>query len=155
MSVYMIKRHTGAEPRRDAHDADRVPSLAGIGVLVVEDDADSRDVVVEALERAGASVRAVADARAALESLVEQTATVVVCDIGMDGLSFIEQLRSLPVAKPITRRRYSYPAVSSVTTGTDDASWLSAHNQNAIAKWRNRRSFVRRQNFRKWGAAAA
>jgi hypothetical protein len=64
-------------------------SLAGIGVLVVEDDDDSREVLVEVLSRAGASVRAVADAHAGLKQLAEQIPTVVLCDIGMpamDGL---------------------------------------------------------------------
>jgi PAS domain S-box-containing protein len=84
---------------QESGDSPRTLTLVGIGVLVIEDDDDSRDVLVEALSRAGASVRAVADAQAGLNQLAEQVPSVVVCDIGMpgmDGLAFIEQLRALP-----------------------------------------------------------
>lgn len=45
------------DAEREAVAREHAPSLVGIGVLVVEDDTDSRDMLVEVLERAGASVR--------------------------------------------------------------------------------------------------
>jgi len=98
-TVTLPLEHAFAEVARDPRDADGAPSLVGLAVLVVEDDADSRALLVEVLERAGASVRSVEDARGALELVAEQMPAVVLCDIGlpgMDGLAFIEQLRSLP-----------------------------------------------------------
>ena len=106
------------EMPRTPGDPESAPSLVGVAVLVVEDDADSRAVLVEALERAGASVRSVADGRGALELVAEQVPAVLLCDIGlpgMDGLSFIEQLRSLPADRggripPAALTAYTRPA---------------------------------------------
>jgi PAS domain S-box-containing protein len=133
-SVTLPLEHTAVEVGREVRGPERAPSLAGIGVLVVEDDADSRDVLVEALERAGASVKAVADARAALESLAEHTPTVVLCDIGlpgMDGLSFIEQLRSLPVERG---GRVPAAALTAYTRPEERLRALQAGYQMHLAK---------------------
>ncbi|MEO5819973.1 MAG: ATP-binding protein [Vicinamibacteraceae bacterium] len=90
-------------PDPDEPGRDRLgPSLAGIAVLVIEDDVDSRDVLVNVLELAGASVTAVGSAPAALASLSEFIPSVVLCDIGLpgtDGLSFVESLRALPAER--------------------------------------------------------
>lgn len=123
-----------AEAARHAVAMENAPSLVGIGVLVVEDDADSRHVLVEVLERAGASVRGVADARAALESVAEQTPAVVLCDIGlpgMDGLSFIEQLRSLPAERG---GRVPAAALTAYTSPEDRLRALQAGYQMHLAK---------------------
>jgi PAS domain S-box-containing protein len=122
------------EAVREARLREHPPSLAGIGVLVVEDDPDSRDVLVEVLERAGASVRGVADARSALESLAERTPAVVLCDIGlpgMDGLSFIEQLRSLPAERG---GRVPAAALTAYTRPEERLRALQAGYQMHLAK---------------------
>jgi PAS domain S-box-containing protein len=123
-----------ADAAREALARDTAPSLVGISVLVVEDDADSRDVLIEVLERAGASVRGVADASAALESVAEQTPAVVLCDIGlpvMDGLSFIEQLRSLP---PERGGRVPAAALTAYTRPEERLRALQAGYQMHLAK---------------------
>ena len=122
------------EAVREARLREHAPSLAGIGVLVVEDDRDSRDVLVEVLERAGASVRGVADARSALESVAERTPAVVLCDIGlpgMDGLSFIEQLRSLPAERG---GRVPAAALTAYTRPEERLRALQAGYQMHLAK---------------------
>jgi PAS domain S-box-containing protein len=62
-----------------------VVSLAGVNVLVVEDDDDTRVMLTKTLERHGASVVAVASAPAALDALRARTPHVVLSDIAMPG----------------------------------------------------------------------
>jgi len=74
-------------------------SLRGVRVLVVEDDADARDLVCAVLGRYGAQVSAVASADAALESIARQMPDVLVSDIGLpneDGYALMRRLRSQP-----------------------------------------------------------
>jgi signal transduction histidine kinase/CheY-like chemotaxis protein len=72
--------------------------LAGLAILVVDDDADARAVVAETLRLEGAQVVVSDSARTALDSLCAEGAhyDVVVTDIGMpteDGYSLIRKLR--------------------------------------------------------------
>src|SRR5687767_443959 len=73
-------------------------SLEGITVLVVDDDADSRDVVAVFLETARASVLTAASAAEALTVLQNEAVDVLVADIAMpgeDGYSLIQKVRAL------------------------------------------------------------
>ena len=72
-------------------------SLSGVKVLVIDDDADARDVVSLALAQCGAKTAAVGSAREAMRILPEFMPDVLVSDIGMpgeDGNDFIRRLRS-------------------------------------------------------------
>jgi len=74
-------------------------TLDGIRVLVVEDDADSRDALAILLTNGGAQVVAVASVRAALTAIADAVPDVVVSDIGLpaeDGYALIRKLRTLP-----------------------------------------------------------
>lgn len=74
------------------------PVLDGIRVLVVDDDAETRDLLSEALTRVGAQVTTAESARQAFEQLRTEGADVLVSDIGMpleDGLSLMRRIRSL------------------------------------------------------------
>jgi len=80
---------------------DETPSLAGVLALVVEDERDSRDLLMAALTRCGAQVEAVASCEAALEMLAgseERPFDVLLSDIGMpqrDGYELIREVRAL------------------------------------------------------------
>lgn len=82
---------------REEHIAHTTPGrLAGRTILVVEDDADSREMVAAVLRLAGASVTAVDSAFAALDLLQEHTPDAIVTDIGMadmDGYAFAREVR--------------------------------------------------------------
>ena len=70
--------------------------LARINVLVVEDHADSRDYLDEALTQYGAAVIAVESATRAMEIVAKVTPTVIVADVAMpqhDGLWLLRELR--------------------------------------------------------------
>ena len=73
-------------------------SLAGVSVLIVDDEEDAREVLTLILQDQGAEVRAVASVAAALESIRERVPDVLVSDIGMpgeDGHVLLRKLRSL------------------------------------------------------------
>ncbi len=70
--------------------------LAGVRVLVVDDDADGLDVVEQILEDEGAVVTAVNSAAKAYEAL-SQRHDLLICDIAMpqeDGLDFVRRVRA-------------------------------------------------------------
>ena len=74
------------------------PGLAGLRVLVVDDEEDVRELMLAMLERCQVRVRAVSSARDALEVLQGERFDVLVSDIGMpeeDGYSLIRKVRQL------------------------------------------------------------
>ncbi|HEU5323713.1 MAG TPA: response regulator, partial [Methylomirabilota bacterium] len=78
---------------------DALPSLEGLHVLVVDDEADARELIRLILEGRGALVTAVASTQAALAALARARADVLVSDIGLpgdDGYALIRQVRALP-----------------------------------------------------------
>jgi signal transduction histidine kinase len=77
--------------------------LRATRVLLVEDDDDAREMVRLTLERAGASVEAVASARAARHHLADDPPDVLISDIRMpeeDGYSLIRWLRDAGISTP-------------------------------------------------------
>jgi signal transduction histidine kinase/ActR/RegA family two-component response regulator len=73
--------------------------LAGLNVLVVDDQADVREALTGLLERHGARVRVAAAVEAALEAFRQEVPDVLVSDIGMpgeDGCELLRKLRLLP-----------------------------------------------------------
>ncbi len=75
------------------------PQIAGLRVLVVEDEPDARDLLVALLEQYHVVVRAASSAAEGLGRLAEWKPDVILSDVGMpvqDGYAFIQQVRSLP-----------------------------------------------------------
>jgi len=71
--------------------------LSGIHVLVVDDDADAREIAGRMLEDEGAAVTTARSAAEAYDMLAHGRPDVLVCDLGMpdeDGLAFIARVRS-------------------------------------------------------------
>jgi CheY-like chemotaxis protein len=75
-------------------------------VLLVDDNADTREAIGKYLQNAGHDVKTVPDGREAVAALTESTPDVVILDYKMpqmDGISFLEVIRcylrwqSLPV----------------------------------------------------------
>lgn len=82
-------------PAPDAATPNR--PLTRISVLVVEDHADSRDYLEQALTYYGAAVIAVESATRAMEIVTKVTPTVIVADVGLpqhDGLWLLRELRT-------------------------------------------------------------
>src|SRR5262249_43285591 len=73
--------------------------LDGTRVLVVDDDADTRQLLKRILENYGAAVRTAASAAEALEMIDAAPPDALVADIGMpdeDGYSLVRKIRKLP-----------------------------------------------------------
>jgi CheY-like chemotaxis protein len=82
---------------------ERAPSypseLAGLGVLIVEDDEDARELLGQLLEPYHGRTVAVGSVSEALSALQEWLPDVIISDIGLpgeDGYAFIQKLRALP-----------------------------------------------------------
>jgi hypothetical protein len=78
---------------------EEAPDLAGIQVLIVEDDDDARALVAKVLEGRGALVEAASSAREALDVLAKERIDVLLSDIempGTDGYQLIRELRLRP-----------------------------------------------------------
>jgi len=107
--------------------------LAGTRVLVVDDEADAREVTGTVLLRAGARVTLAASAAEALDHLRAGEHDVMVADIGMpgtDGHALIAAVRGLdgPVA------RIPAVALSAYTRDTDRRQALAAGFDRHLAK---------------------
>lgn len=87
---------TADAPNGCDHGAWTPPRLDGVRVLVVDDDADSRQLAAAVLERQGARVTVAADAAEGLARLLEDAHDVLVSDIAMpgeNGLTFLPRAR--------------------------------------------------------------
>ena len=87
------------EPIADrAEPALRDLSLAGIRVIVVDNDPAAVDLIAEVLTRAGGDVRGCASAETALQALGQWRPDVLVSDVempGLDGYTLIRKVRAL------------------------------------------------------------
>ena len=89
--------HDGGVVLRDGHG--RGTALAGVRLLLVEDDADQRHLLRRVLEQQGALVRVADDADAGMKLLRAELPDVLISDIGlpeMDGYEFLRRVRELP-----------------------------------------------------------
>jgi PAS domain S-box-containing protein len=78
-------------------------SLAGLRVLVVDDDDDARDLLEDVLVAAGAVVEKADSAARGLEKICAFRPQVLVSDIGMpgeDGYAFVQRVRAVDGAIP-------------------------------------------------------
>ncbi|QIR35340.1 response regulator [Tolypothrix sp. PCC 7910] len=109
--------------------------LAGIRTLVVDDNADTRELLVFLLQQNGAIVRAMASATTALQELEQFQPDILLSDIGMpeiDGYTFIRHIRNLQAKqqKPLI------PAIALTAYAgeTDKEQAVNAGFQRHIAK---------------------
>ncbi len=79
----------------DGPGAVSVPMLAGVSVLLVDDEGLVRDAFERLLAHAGASVVVAADAQAAIEALSRVEFDVVIVDVVMPGTSGLAVLRAV------------------------------------------------------------
>ena len=113
---------------------DDPPTLRGLRILVVDDDADARDLFTRVLERCDARVRAVASAGTALATLESWKPDVLVSDIAMPLESGYVLLRKIRQLTPEQGGRIPALAVTAYA-GVDDVKLaLTAGFQAHVAK---------------------
>lgn len=96
-TVKLPLMNTVIESDRKPESFNNTPDLAGVRVLVVEDDTDSRELITFVLEQYGAEAIAVASTAQALSTLEKLKPDVLVSDIGMpqeDGYALIRKVRA-------------------------------------------------------------
>ncbi|HEX3203098.1 MAG TPA: response regulator [Nitrospiraceae bacterium] len=119
-----------------AHDSELspIPELTGLSVLVVDDEPETRELLIEILSKCGADVRASGSARDALETLKHWKADVLVSDIGMPGEDGYELIRQVRAMDPQQGGRIPAVALTAYARGEDRLRALSAGFQMHVAK---------------------
>jgi signal transduction histidine kinase/ActR/RegA family two-component response regulator len=112
------------QPRPDVAALTSVPvdvkleDLSGIKVLVVDDEADARDLVGRVLGYCGAEVVLASSAEQALQMLLQEGPHVLISDIGMpdvDGFQLIRRVRKLQFSQAA-----NVPAIALTAFTRDD-----------------------------------
>jgi PAS domain S-box-containing protein len=119
----------------DADDDDRWVSLAGVDVLVVDDDGDVRDLLALVLESRGATVRAVSSTSEALDAVQQRRPDVLLADLRMpdgDGYSLIRQIRARE--RQQHAERMPAVAVTAYASATDREKAIAAGYDSHVAK---------------------
>jgi PAS domain S-box-containing protein len=110
----------------------RVRALEGTRVLVVDDEADSRELAVELLGSFGAEVITAGSADEAIAAISERPFDVLVSDIGLpaeDGYALIRRVRSEPNGRDVPAL-----ALTGYASPTDSKRALEAGYQRHISK---------------------
>jgi PAS domain S-box-containing protein len=118
--------------RAKAHPSACSPSLVGLNILLVDDEEDTLTMFRDALESAGACVRAVSSGAAALREAGSWKPDILVTDLGLPGMDGYELLRAIRA----TGSASAYPAVAvSAYARLDDRSrTLAAGFEAHLAK---------------------
>jgi signal transduction histidine kinase len=103
-------------------------------VLLLEDDADAREVTVTGLEKAGFELQAVGTAQEALALLDSWVPDVIVSDIGMPGVDGYEFMRLLRARPPERGGRVAALAVTAFARLEDAIRARSSGYQGHLAK---------------------
>ncbi|MBS0419471.1 MAG: PAS domain S-box protein [Proteobacteria bacterium] len=93
----------GERGEESSEDLD-LPLLQGVQVLVVDDEADGRELIARILQGRGANTQCASSAEEALDMLAQQHFDVLLSDIGMpvtDGFELIRRVRLLNARRPI------------------------------------------------------
>ena len=108
--------------------------LNGMLILVVDDEEDTRQLLVQSLTFYGATVITADSAKTAFTEILDKNPDLLVSDIGMpdeDGYSLIRRVRALP-----DNRHNSIPAIAltAFTRAQDRMRALTSGYQNHVSK---------------------
>jgi len=105
--------------------------LAGLTIVVIEDHADSREMLRQIIESFGATVLVAEDGREALRTVAWVKPDLILCDLRMpnlDGFGFLETLRHHP-----TLSRTPVVAVTALGTTADiRRTWEAGFNGHLV-----------------------
>jgi signal transduction histidine kinase len=128
-----LPRLVAAEsPAGRAELVDR-PNLAGKRILVVDDDAESREIAAKALSGTGAAITEAGSGHEALEHLGRQFFDVLICDLAMPGMDGYELLRRVKGSS--SHRSHSLAiALTALASDSDRRAVLDAGFDDHVAK---------------------
>jgi PAS domain S-box-containing protein len=115
---------------RDVGDA----ALAGLRVLVVDDDLDSREVLASLLALRAAEVRSAGSVAEALQALSDWKPHVLVSDIGMPGRDGYDLIREVRARGSENGGQIPAIALTGYAAAQDGERALSAGYQSHLAK---------------------
>ena len=110
-----------------------LPDLTGTRILVVDDEADSRDLVERILVDQGAQVTAVASGEDALRMLKTYAPDVIVSDIGMPGMDGYQLMRRIRASER-NNARLQAVALTAFARKEDQQRVIRAGYQTHVAK---------------------
>lgn len=133
---YSTTDHSEKSPGGSGDSVIEVRALSGLRVLVVDDEADARDLISIILTESGAEVKAVATAAEALHEITEWRPDALVSDIGMpgeDGYVFIRRVRAME-ARLDGQNMIPAVALTAYARGQERLQALAAGYQAHITK---------------------
>ncbi|HEX7708854.1 MAG TPA: PAS domain S-box protein [Thermoanaerobaculia bacterium] len=104
LPVAGVQPESGARTTEPAAGDTTPLLLAGVQILIVDDDRDTREVIRAILRRAGAEVTAADSAAAALEHIRASKPDLLLTDIAMpsmDGYQLVREVRSLDIGSSL------------------------------------------------------
>jgi CheY-like chemotaxis protein len=110
------------------------PSLEGITVLAVDDEADARDLLKRVLEECGARVVLAKSAADGLAAVTRERPDMIISDIGMPGEDGYEFIRKVRMLKPGDGGRTPAAALTAFARAEDRTRALRAGYQTHVAK---------------------
>lgn len=117
-----------------SNGADEKIDLAGVRVLVVDDDADSLEIVSTILQNCNSEVQIAANAQEALNVLNQWEPDILISDIQMpggDGYELIQQIRR---QKPTLRGRIAAVALTAYSRAEDRLKALASGFHTHLSK---------------------
>ena len=109
-------------------------ALAGIRVLIVDDEADARDLLSTVLAQYSAQTKTAASAAAALKTLERWQPHVLITDIAMPGEDSYDLIRRVRALETDRGGRIPAIAVTAYARAEDRARAVAAGYQMHIAK---------------------
>jgi PAS domain S-box-containing protein len=121
-------------PEDPMSESQEFPQLAGLRILVIDDDLDNRELVSFILEQQQAQVTMAASAAEAFDCVSASEIDLLICDIGMpdeDGYSLMRRIRTLPSPE---KRRIPAIALTAFAKEEDQQEATAAGFQRHLSK---------------------
>jgi PAS domain S-box-containing protein len=134
MSIAVPQDEARAHPSLGGTESHAMPSLAGLRILIVDDEPDAREVISELLHDAGAEVAAAESARIAFDLIDQWKPDVLISDIGMPGEDGYDLIRKVRARPPEDRGQIPAIALTAFARTQDRLKALSAGYQMHVGK---------------------
>jgi signal transduction histidine kinase/DNA-binding response OmpR family regulator len=119
----ILKFDARSKRKDNGYSIEQSRALDGIKILVVDDEADAREMVSAILKRCGSDVRCSESAAAAVDTVMEWIPDLLISDIGMpieDGYSLIRKVRQLTL-----KQVKDIPAIALTAYASDEDRTLA------------------------------